>query len=444
MTDLELHGPFPGGVSANAVPAAYTSGSGVLDQRVSLPGCLFGDRGEGISDILPSPGSEWATELRRQRSQVAQLPRPFRLILKGARSAHLLGLLLDEVHSELHRRAAVAGHLLHTIPETADDPVELFVIEALHVARTFVPRLDAVRLLGEMSRDRQFLRRLRKAVRQAMRQSLWETVWAGEPSRGDLPSFMLFADQVNRLPARVGIVARRIPYSAPEAVWLFVARLVLSREKRLRVLHVGALNSPLAWALVGVDSSLVVEAPDFDDRDAGLLTFERQGLGPIRVQVTEVEVLGGPTPCPLVVYRGREVPSGQFELVVVEIPPPSEGKGSHRLRHSPEAQEGAGTGRGDIGLDLGRLGPKRWLQCLPGYLRPALATGQKDVVVLVPGFTVRNEVQGPRISSDDRVSAVKELLAVAGFADAREYQVLVDERPSEPWTLLWVGKGVAQ
>lgn len=122
---------FQAGVSANAVPAAYTSGSGVLDQRVSLPACLFGDRGEGISDILPSPGSEWSTELRRLRSQVVQLPRPLRLILQGVRLAHLLGLLLDEVHSELHRRAAVAGRLLRTIPETADDPVELSVIEAL-------------------------------------------------------------------------------------------------------------------------------------------------------------------------------------------------------------------------------------------------------------------------------------------------------------------------
>lgn len=223
-----------------------------------------------------------------------------------------------------------------------------------------------------------------------------------------------------------------------------MARLVLGKEKSLRVLHVGALNSPLAWALVAVDSSLVGEAPDFDDRDTGLLSFERQGLRPMRVQVTEVEVLGGPTPSPLVVSRGRELPSGRFGLVAIEIPPPCEGKGSHRLRHSPEAQEGVRTGPGDIGLDLGRLGPKRWLQCLSGYLRPALAAGRKDVVVLVPGFTVRNEVQGPRISPDDRVSAVTEVLAAAGFAHAREYQVLVEERPSEPWTLLWAGKGVAQ
>lgn len=132
-----------------------------------------------------------------------------------------------------------------------------------------------------MSRDRQFLQKLGKTVRQAKRQALWETVWAGEPSRRDLPSFTLFADEVNRLPARVGIVARPIPYSAPEAVWLFVARLVLNNEKGFRVLHVGALNSPLAWTLVTLDSNLVVEATDFDDRDAGLLSFERPGLGPM-------------------------------------------------------------------------------------------------------------------------------------------------------------------
>lgn len=370
--------------------------------------------------LLPPPRSEWETERQLQRVVIKKLPRPIRKLVMGVRSTFYKTAILGVIEEEVRLRAARQGRLTHTKPEegTFDEP------------REYVPTIDREAILDELARDAAFRNRLRADIKDLKKTAARVATWTPPLMPAGLPKIELKRGEVTEVPARLGLAGKQLPFSPPEGVLLWAASMFWSRHgknpsRTLQILNWGAGNSVFTCALIALNPSILplpVGDAESDPKEQPLLTPQ------LRLQVDEVEVLGEPMGLDLVRCRGPHLPKdgdGPYDLVVVQVPAPSIGRGCYRDAHKDSTQ---------VHLrDLGRLGPERWARALPRVL--AKLPSDVPAVLLIPHFTV--DLKGTAVSIDPHFED-QVLGQVSALLRGRteEYRVQSDLDPKEMWTCL--------
>lgn len=371
------------------------------------------DSREALPEFLRAPRNDFRDEARILRSEARVLPRALRRPLKRLRTVMLQQKYMDLLREESVRRASVRGAYLETTGGLTEAGVG------------YIPRIEADEIYREICADGQFMGQVRKALRQLKREFSMKAFWNDEPGRNLRRKVELTAFEPNVVRGAWGLVVKSLPHAPPEDALLVIARKFWQRHgkntSKKKVLNWGAGNSPLSWALLGTNRSVLEREVQ---RDSAL-----EDKAPNRiVEIDEVEVIGTLCQAPGVTSRSKTVPQGRnYDLVSIALPPPTHGKGGYRLQHAEEKYH--------PGKDLGRMSPQKWLQSLSKVLKRPLAAGSDIVTILVPRFEL-GRLDIPESASDARVTVVREVLQRAGYVGLVEYPLVAEECAQEPWTLI--------
>jgi len=382
----------------------------------------------GYTDLLPLPGSEWTHERRKQDVILGQLPPRLQKLVRKVRNTHYRGTVLDAIGDAVRRLAA------------EDDRILSFEGAA------YEPSLDLHRLRPVLARDPQFTSKLFRLAKRQVAQGAYSRTWLTSTHSFELPRILdLPPGSSGSFRSWTGLTLKPLRHRPPEGLLLALAQRFWIRvgptpESTRLVLDWGAGNSPFARALVATNPKVVRPEQDemtWDEvasaEDAKKVLgerrwyLERRTHAP-RVQMDEVELMGEPSDVPIIRFRDSVPRSHHYDQVLIQLPPPCEGRGGYRDRHKDRIETEARQVRL---ADLGRLGPQRWKasvrRLLPGLLGRLREGG--EIAILIPQFRV-----GSR-EAFTPAAMVEGLVVSSGLSVERTIRIEQDEA-SEGWVCI--------
>jgi len=343
--------------------------------------------GGDVLEISPSPRDREARDLERE---IRRLPRPL---------GSIVGALNDAPH-----RAGLMAFIEHEVRKEAT-PTALRHVEvpgALYKA-SYLLEIHRRAALAKLATSAAFVSHVKARVDQIKRQGHLVNTYGGSPvSIPDLPSCPVPLAGPWNAESWLGLSTSSLPEAMPEGVAVAIAQRTWRRFAHVgrraqsapvaRVLHWGALNGTLAFALQCTSP-----------------------LG-LTLAIHEVDTVGQPQSREWKGQRFRRLPvHGEYDLVVVHAPPPGEGANHIRNRY----KDLAGSLDGDVHLeDLGRRGPKKWgrgVMKLINEVAPKLKPDGELVLLLPMAVRTAPKVNGyPQWGYEPRtdlLAGIVELLA---------------------------------
>lgn len=369
------------------------------------------DRVENLSAGIPNNGQHKHLELRRR---LKELPEKTSKVLRSVRSDAIREDLLDLVDER------VAGSAKRELAFEHD--LETFA---------YIPAVDRRRVLRDL--DDALFQELRAKARAKKARAHVERVYQGWPKScvpKDLPHITIPASGTWEVPSWLGLGTAPHLESKPEGWAVAVAKRFwepedgdLDFEEDLRtklVLDHGAGPSTMALALWAAAPPEKRDAEDLVPSEGPPQeTGERDHEGRVLladpppttvqapVEIHEVDTVGQAASIPWVECRSSVVPTQKdlegglfgkrrpkkpcsYDLVVLHIPPPSGPRANNLRNRYKDLGEGKKVQIQRGLMDIGRLGPKRWLEELPKVVREVLPlTAPDGVVALLLPLAVR-------------------------------------------------------
>lgn len=367
--------------------------------------------GGDVLTILPSnPQDRGTRDLDRE---ILRLPRSLGSIVRSLKNGH--------------HRCELAGFIERAVrkavPPDATSDVE---VPGAIYKTSYVLEIHRRAALTKLAADAAFITDLKSRVDLIKRQGHLVNTYGGPPSMlPELPACAVPPTGTWNAESWVGLSTSSLPEAVPEEVAVAIAQRTwrghhLNGRARKhpvgRVLHWGALNSTLAFALVAT-------AP--------------RGL---TLEIDEVDTVGQPRSSE---WRGRRTTTlpkaGEYDLVVVHAPPP--GEGANHIRNLYKAMNS--QPEGDLHLeDLGRRGPRKWrrgLLRLISQIMLRVKSGGELVLLLPMAVRTAPRVDGfvqwgyePRLNL---LEGVVDLLSNRGFGILADLEVVEKNPISQPFFL---------
>jgi len=366
--------------------------------------------GGEVLEILPTNSQDG--EARDLEREIRRLPRQ-------------LGSIARALNDVSHRAAlvgAIDGEVCKAAAPTALRYVE---VPGVIYKASYVLEIHRRAALTKLAMDAAFVDKLKCRVDQIKRQGHLVNTYGGSPvSIPELPSCAVPSVGPWNAESWLGLSTSSLPEAMPEEIAVAIAQRTWrrfshhggrARRPRLaRVLHWGALNGTLAFALQST-------AP----RGRTLVIHEVDSVG----QPQSREWKGQR-------FRGLPV-HGEYDLVVVHVPPPGEGANHIRNRY----KDLAGPPDGDVHLeDLGRRGPRKWRRSVLKLIKevtPRLKANGELVLLLPTAVRTAPAINGyPQWGYEQRadlLTGIVELLVEAQLSVVADVDVVERNPINQPY-----------
>lgn len=366
--------------------------------------------GGDVLGILPTNPQDGET--RDLDREIRRLPRLLGSIVRTLSDAPHRADLVAFIGREVRKAAAL------TALRYVDVPGAVY-------KTSYLPEIHRRAALTRLATDTAFVNQLKTRVEQIKRRGhLMNTYGGSSVAIPELPLCSVPAVGPWHAESWLGLSTSSLLEAMPEEVAVAVAQRTWRRYSQLkgrsrmqpagRVLHWGALNGTLAFALH-------ITAP----------------LG-LTLMIHEVDTVGQPQSREWLGERFTRLPvHGEYDLVVVHIPPP--GEGANHIRNL--YKDLAGPPAGDVHLeDLGRRGPKKWRRSVLKLIKevtPRLKASGELVLLLPTAVRTAPMVNGyPQWGYEPRadlLTGIVELLKEAQLSVVADVDVVEINPINQPY-----------